>query len=397
MPQLQQLQRPPAYCLHRPTGQGFATAPATADQKRRPVYFGLWGTEASLTAYAQFLKGLNFPAEVVTEARTEAQKRSQRPESVSVPLPANRTNCTVRQLWSEFNRWAKTYYRSAAGLPTGEADNYAQAVRELLDLFGSELTADFSKKKLERVRQAMVDRQLCRNVVNTRINKIKKVFRWGTEEDRELVPDTVAATLYLLRRLEPNRSGAKERESVRGVSPAVVEKAAAQATPVVGAMILLQLHTGMRPGEVRGLRKGMVQQVEGHWIADFGTEHKNGFRKQSRIVSLGPKAMRILRKWLPECQSETDYVFLHNKQKGNRKIENFNRFNYQHLLKAACRRAGVPYFAPNQIRHTAAEEIRKSDGLEAVQAVLGHKSRASSERYAPPVSSLATEIAKKRG
>lgn len=399
MGKTRQLQQPPSYCLHRPTGQGFATAPATAEKKRRPVYFGLWGTEHSLTAYAQFLTQLNFPAAVVAEARTEAQKRSQRPEQASVPLPANRTNYTIRQLWSEFHQWAKGYYRSATGEQTGEALNYAHAVRELLDLFGSELTADFSKKKLERVRQAMIDRQISRKVVNWRVNKIKNVFRWGTAEERELVPESVAAPLVLLRRLEPNRTPAKEYPPVRGVPPETVEKVAALCNPIVRAMLLLQLHTGMRPGEVRGLRKGMVQQIEGNWFADFGKEHKNGFRNQSRVVALGPKAMALLEDWLKKCPSESDYVFDPSQQNcnANKKRKKFHRCNYRNSLLWACRMAGVPHFAPNQIRHTAAEEIRKSDGLEAVQAVLGHKSRASSERYAPPVSSLATEIAKKRG
>ena len=65
----------------------------------------------------------------------------------------------------------------------------------------------------------MVERKLSRGVVNKRINKILRVFLWGTEEDQGLVPETVAATLKLIRRLEAHRSPAKDYPPVLGVDP----------------------------------------------------------------------------------------------------------------------------------------------------------------------------------
>jgi integrase len=57
----------------------------------------------------------------------------------------------------------------------------------------------------------------------------------------------------------------------------------------------------------------------------------------------------------------------------------------------------IPHWSPNQLRHTAATEIRKAYGLESVQAVLGHASMRVSENYAQRNLALAAEIMRKIG
>jgi integrase len=48
----------------------------------------------------------------------------------------------------------------------------------------------------------------------------------------------------------------------------------------------------------------------------------------------------------------------------------------------ACRKAGIPHWHPNQLRHTAATKIRQRYGLEAARQILGHRSTATTEIYA---------------
>lgn len=57
----------------------------------------------------------------------------------------------------------------------------------------------------------------------------------------------------------------------------------------------------------------------------------------------------------------------------------------------------VPSWHPNQLRHSVATEVRKHFGLEAVQAVLGHKSLGVSEIYAEKNLALAAEVMRKIG
>lgn len=57
----------------------------------------------------------------------------------------------------------------------------------------------------------------------------------------------------------------------------------------------------------------------------------------------------------------------------------------------------IPSWHPNQLRHSAATEIRKHFGLEAVQAVLGHKNMVVSEVYAEKNLTLAADVMRKIG
>ncbi len=52
----------------------------------------------------------------------------------------------------------------------------------------------------------------------------------------------------------------------------------------------------------------------------------------------------------------------------------YSTASYRRAIARACRRAGVAIWHPNQLRHSAATEIRRRFGLEAAQLVLGHSS-----------------------
>ena len=50
-------------------------------------------------------------------------------------------------------------------------------------------------------------------------------------------------------------------------------------------------------------------------------------------------------------------------------------------------------FHPHQLRHTAATELRRQFGLEATQAIRGHRSLAATQVYAERNAELAKEVA----
>lgn len=65
----------------------------------------------------------------------------------------------------------------------------------------------------------------------------------------------------------------------------------------VWAMVQLQLHTGMRPGEVLQMRGTDLHMTGPAW--EYRPEHhKNDYRGQERVVFLGPKAQEIVREFL---------------------------------------------------------------------------------------------------
>ena len=57
----------------------------------------------------------------------------------------------------------------------------------------------------------------------------------------------------------------------------------------------------------------------------------------------------------------------------------------------------LPHWHPNQLRHSAATEIRRRFGLEAAQVVLGHAKADVTQVYAERDARLAAEVMKQIG
>jgi integrase len=63
----------------------------------------------------------------------------------------------------------------------------------------------------------------------------------------------------------------------------------------------------------------------------------------------------------------------------------------------ACKKAGVPQWTPNQLRHTAGTEIRNKYGIEYAQAALGHTDAKTTEIYAKASYEKAEKVAREIG
>jgi integrase len=70
---------------------------------------------------------------------------------------------------------------------------------------------------------------------------------------------------------------------------------------------------------------------------------------------------------------------------------------YDHAVARAAKRAGVPHWAPIQLRHTFATEVREDHGLEAAQVLLGHSRADVTQIYAERNEALAVKIAAQIG
>jgi integrase len=67
--------------------------------------------------------------------------------------------------------------------------------------------------------------------------------------------------------------------------------------------------------------------------------------------------------------------------------------SYARAVARACRKAGVPAWKPNQLRHAVGTEVRKVYGLEGAQVVLGHSKADVTQVYAERDHDLARRIA----
>jgi integrase len=138
------------------------------------------------------------------------------------------------------------------------------------------------------------------------------------------------------------------------------------------------------------------------------SRHKTQHRGKTRVVFLGPKAQSIIHQFLKTDMQE--FLFsprdvvneLNARKRANRKSpmtpsqsnrcqkakpkrrpgERYTKDSYRIVIQRACKKADVPKWHPNQLRHNAGTELRRRYGIEAARTVLGHTSAATTEIYA---------------
>lgn len=306
---------------------------------------------------------------------------------------------SLRQAYDLFMHHARTYYRLPSGRESAEVTaGFPLSFRELLDLAGELPAALVDKRLLKQARQLMIDAGLSRGVINQRVGRIQRAFRWLAEEEH--IPDTVAASLSLVRPLPAHRSPAPETEDVKPVDAATVAATLPHLGEPWASMVRLQWCTGMRPGEVSGLKVSMLAPAGRMALsADFGDAHKMAYKGRSRRVLVGPAGVMVLAPWLFAALTHgRDAVFVARKQRGKGAgAASVRRDSYDGAVAAAAGRAGVPHWHPNQIRHAYLTRVRSRFGLEAAQVAGGHAQADVTQIYAEADLKLAAKVAREMG
>lgn len=371
MPRL--TRKPPKLSRHA-SGQAFIRV----DGANR--YLGKWGSAEARAAYREF-------------------KRVWKPAPpIQAALPAERL--TVAEMLVRYLEHAAKIY------PASTLAGFRTPIRTTRELFGEIRVLDFGPLKLEKVREAFLERGLSRSVANRYARSIVSIVRWAVS--RELAsPETLTrlASLEPLRRGQP---GLRENPRVLPVGDEIVEKTLPHLPAVVAVMVRLQRLTGARPGEIVQLRPVDLDQSGDVWKFIPAT-HKNAHRGHARTILFGPKAIEILRPFLsrrPEqfCFDPREAVAeMRAKRRAARKTpagygngpgdnvkrkpaivagDRYTAGSYCRAVVRGAELAGVPRWSPNRLRHSAATEIRARFGLEAAQVALGHSQRSTTERYA---------------
>lgn len=397
----------PSYRRHKQSGQAVVTLPDGLGS-RKDVLLGKYGTKESRTEYARVI------------AEWEAAGRRL---PASMPSAAD---LSISELILQFWTHAEQHYRRPDGTVTNELNDFRLSLKPLRELYGQTIARNFGPLALKAVRQKMIEADLCRGVINQRIGRIRRMFRWAVEN--ELVPPSVLQGLQAVRGLQRGRSPARETEPVKPVPQAFVEATLPCLRPQVAAMVQLQLHTGMRPGEVCIMRAIDLDMTGSIWLyrpgSDAGPDgvHKTAYRGHKRIVPIGPRGQEIIRQYLkadlyaclfsPRETMET--LRLEQRAKRKTKVQpsqvdrrrrhpkkklrdHYGEKSYARAIARACQKAGVPHWHPHQLRHTKATEIRREAGLDAARAVLGHRSPQITETYAEIDVNKAAEVMARLG
>lgn len=343
----------------------------------------------------------------------------------------------IPDLVRAYMTFAKTYYVDPLGQSTREPVDIKYALQVLLDCFGALPVEEFGPLRLKAVREAMIDKGWCRNLINRRIGMIRRMFKWAVSE--QIASPMILHGLQSVTGLKRGRSRAKESKPVKPVDEIHVYAVLAYTTPIVATMIELQLLTGMRPGELVSMRPCDIDRSGTVWHY-YPERHKNTYRNIERIVSIGPRGQEILSPYLlrnaesycfspAESEKQRRAVLTENRTTplscGNRigtnrkedpKRISGDKYDSAAFAKAvryaitACNKARraeakaagtepdlVPNWTPYQLRHTAATKVRKEMGYETAGATLGHTNMSATAIYAERNQGLADEAAKRFG
>jgi integrase len=427
----------PKYSHHKATGQAYVRLRDGAGGYNF-VYLGIHGSAESREAYRKALAEYD-----VRMSGCEPTDGKDAP--------------TVARVFVQFLKYAVDHYRRPDGEQTNEVVEY-KALSILVNGFYSRtLATEFGPKALKAVRKAMIERGWCRNIINQRISRLKRVFKWAVAE--ELVPPSVYHGLDAVEGLKRNRGEARESEPVPPVSDEVIDATLPHLGRHVRGLVEFQRFTGCRPGEACAIRRTDIDMIDAVWLYR-PHQHKGSWRGKERVIAIGPKAQDFLRPFF--TKNLEDYLFSprramqelraeraakretprypshmkRNSSKRKRKphrapAEKYNRISYFNAILRACDRAFPPpgdlaqhhdetlkqwnarltekqraelkewraanRWAPNQLRHSHGTKVRKQFGLEAAQVALGHAKADVTQLYAERNLELAVKVAEKIG
>lgn len=364
----------------------------------RKKYLGTYATPESRQKYRQLL--------------AEWLQSPEAPDPVQEDKDDART-MTVTMLiaaWIRHNAPAQTSKR-----PAGELGLYFDLFKELRRLFGTEqhLAVHFGPKSLKKLARSLADeRGLSRKTIGGQVAKAKSVFRWAVDE--ELLPGEVIYRLDAVKRLRVGQV----REKVRPVADEHVEAIKPFLSRHVRAMVEVQRLTGMRSGELTGMRRSRLDTSGRVWLYGLATEHKTGHRGIERQVEIGPRAQQIIAQFPPRSLDPDEFIFSpaeaeleavgRKRGPGCRKPgKRYTPGSYRRAITRACDLADrwakggrviandqriVPRFKPHMLRHTLATQIRGRYGADAAQVVLGHQSLDVTQLYAEADRKLAAKV-----
>lgn len=409
----------PKYRLHRQSGQAIVTI------NGRDHLLGPHKSKASKIEYDRLI------GEWLASGR-------------SASYGAPKGDYAVVELAADYMRWAKGYYGDGA---TSEYHRVLPAVRLLRELYGRTAADQFGPLQLKALRQRFVAQDWARSYVNHQVRRIVRLFRWAASEGK--VPPAVPQALAMVAGLRKGKTKARETKPVLPVDDEIVDATLPFMPEVTADMVRLQRLTGMRPAEVCIVRPCDIDRSGEIWL--YRPEsHKTEHHGHDRVVPIGPKAQAVLLRYLARaaddnCFRPCDSMARHYADRksartiplscGNRPGTNRKRKPrkapgkkyavdaYRRAISRACDKA-FPHaelgkirrkdltpaqlkelkawqsshrWAPNQLRHAAATEVRREFGLEAAQIVLGHSKADTTQIYAERDLQKGLEVAKRIG
>jgi len=227
----------------------------------------------------------------------------------------------------------------------------------LTEFFRGKYLSEITPEAIERYRMKRKADEREPATINRELACLKTLFNKAIEwEKAERNP---AAKIKKYR--EPN-------STERILTPDEMRRLIDAAGPELRPVLLIALNTGMRRGEILGLRWKAVDFVKGFILIE---DSKSG---KARKVPMNGPVFHLLR----GMSQEGEFVFSGPGAQGH-------VMDIKTAFGGACRRAGIKGLRFHDLRHTAASRmIEAGVDLVTVSRILGHASIQMTMRYVHP-------------
>lgn len=377
-------------------------------------YLGKHGSAESLARYAVLVREYQKNGLVVPQRITSASLQEM---TVGFAVSIEKVDqcdqpILVKHIADAYVQHCEGYYQNDP-----EAIRKAKRVCEDIRSHAGEVEANrFGPVLLREIREKWIKTGASRRYVNSLTNLVIRTFKWAVGQ--ELVGVEIHQRLRTIEPLRRGRTTAKEGRTVKPVDLQHVRATAEKLSPVLKAMLRVQVATGMRPSELCSMRPCDIDRSGPEWLYIPST-HKNINKDKERIVPLVGDARSAVEDYInrhPQSFlfSPRESVTWQNAQKrasrrskvqpsqldrskpdARRKPgECYTKDSYRRALQRAAKEAGIPVWTPYEIRHLVGTMVAETLKLENAKALLGHSDLATTQRYSKATVRQAIEASK---
>jgi len=280
-------------------------------------------------------------------------------------------------------RWEPNIY---ATLRFSTVQNYRQVIRtHLLPYFGNMRLPDITTAEVQAFLAEKSKRLAPRTVLSLR-NRLSKIFnvavRWGYLESNPVQGTQV-----------PPLVDTRERVAL---TPQHVRALLGELREPYRTMVLLAVLSGLRRGEIFGVRWRSIDFIEGSILVAQsnyrGRLAAPKTRASRRKVFVDAVVLQALARLRPANAQPDDFVFASGR---GTPLNSSNVWNRE--LAPACKRAGIPRVCWHAFRYTYSTWVDPTgESIRALQAQLGHTdSRLTLSVYTQPMPEAQRRLAGK--
>lgn len=313
--------------------------------KRSNIYWIRYAGFDGKTVYESSISTNFREAEALLIQRRQTIKEGKQPEIKRIP------NHTFNELAEKYLSWINGRQKSA------RVKGYI--IGQLISTFGSLPLRKFSALVVEQLQTDIISRGLKNSSCNKVLNILKHMFAKAVEW--EMVEDE---TLKRVRKVKLLQDDSKR---LRFLSKEECQTLTNTCQGNTKAIVITALNTGMRKGEILGLKWDNVDLRHGFILLD---STKNGERRETPINDTLRGVLQGLTRRL-----DIPYVFYDNAT--GKPLQDVKR-----SFNTACRRAGIRDFHFHDLRHTFASHLVMAGvDITTVKELLGHKTLTMTLRY----------------